>query len=759
MRKAILALAGAMLCLAGCGEKEADPNILTDVYAPVLEAGYTDIRKTDTGYYAVEYKNNIRDFYTISGETEAETYFRILELDGEGSILEETPLEPESWNAPSAVGDRGIYLFASENLYHMDWEGNVMSQISADSIRPAYVSDMAHLVVQETEKGLVVGWDDQCTVLTEDLAAAEQWEFSGAFEAMAVEGEAVWVVCAVQEDGETVWKLEKWEHGVSLESWILPEELWGLQRYGEGCEMIACEDGVLYGWSRARGVFRWAFGREDAEVETELSFSASSVSSSNVIGVQKLPGEDLYMLTHADLNRYDNFASPERQMQLMEKAPDKDLSEMMVLTLACVEPSENVEEAVLRFNRTHPDAYIRIVSYNQYSSMNDQMAGYDRFDLDLHTGLLEADILVNKTFSPMDLYPYMTGEIQPEDIAQCVKNSYEQEGKLLSFGPFLSFSSPIGRRDALDGMTHWDLETFLDFRDGLEEGEFLTEYLSRENADYLLFNNGLNCFFIRDGKACYDDPLYLRVLSFLAGLPEEGMAYFDRGINTMGALIAGETDQLLVEPGEENLYWNGKIKLYGHEYGNTQHIYNIGTLLRFCMELATTDVTLIGYPTIAESGVHMGYIGDSYCIPSTCKAPALAWEFVEDAVLGAIAEMESEIGGVLTQYPFTSLTEPYMQYLESMRGYQMRMSPERGGTAEGWDLEAVEGTMLLSVDDNIIPLIRHLYDSAGYTASVSKDIRLIVREEQSRYLAGAITAEECADIVQSRVSIYLSERE
>ena len=77
---------------------------------------------------------------------------------------------------------------------------------------------------------------------------------------------------------------------------------------------------------------------------------------------------------------------------------------------------------------------------------------------------------------------------------------------------------------------------------------------------------------------------------------------------------------------------------------------------------------------------------------------------------------------------------------------------------EGWDLEETEGTILLEIDGSILQQIRYLYENAGYSVSVPADIRKIVNEEQSRYLAGAISAEECADIVQSRVSIYLAEK-
>ena len=755
MKRIILVLA-AILFLAGCGKQEADPNILTGVYSPVWEEEYTMIRERDGGYYAIEYADTTWDYEVLHLGAEPEVYFHILELDEAGTVLRETPLD-KTFSAPSAVGDRGIYMIADETLYHIDWEGKVVSQTGWESIRPAYPSDFGKRVLYETENGLVAGWDKLCTVLAEDLTVVAQWELPKAFDAMAAEGEAVWTVYDIREDGETVWKLEKWEEGTVTESWPLPGEIASSLNMTSGNRMIACEDGWLYGWNKSAGVYRWEYGREEAAVETELSFASSGINGSNVRSVSKLPGKEQYMIRTAAYNPYNNFETPDEKGILVEKAPDKDLSQMTVLTLACYEGNTGMEDAVLRFNRTHPEAYIKIVTYSQYGTNEDSMAGYDRLDLDLNTGLLQADILLGKTFSPIDLYPYMTGEIRPEDIAQCVKNGNEKDGSLYAFAPFFTLSSLVGRTEALDSMTHWDLETFLDFAEGLEDGEYLMEYLSRSNADYTLFNNHVNRFFLQDGKACFTDPLYLRYLAFLAVLPAEGQEYFDHGINTMEQVIAGETDQLIVQEGDENLYYNGKIKLYNNEYGGGRQFRNLDSFLGICEELASDKITLIGYPSPAESGVQVTYSGSVYSIPSTCKDPALAWSFIEEAILYDIEALEEQTAHFPDQYPFTTLTAPYMRYLDTMAGYRMSMSRSTGQTGAGWELEETEDKVIWALDDHIFPQIRFLYENAGDTVSVPQDIRKIVNEEQSRYLAGAVSAEECADIVQSRVSIYLAE--
>ena len=182
-------------------------------------------------------------------------------------------------------------------------------------------------------------------------------------------------------------------------------------------------------------------------------------------------------------------------------------------------------------------------------------------------------------------------------------------------------------------------------------------------------------------------------------------------------------------------------------------------MLNICEELADADITLIGYPSTEASGVQVLYSGKSFSIPSTCRDPALAWEFIEDAILQEIAALDGQTAQFPDQYPFTSLTEPYMQYLDSMEGYQMSMHRLTGRTNFGKGLTETADTVVSELADTLFPLIRHLYETAGYTVSVPKDIRKIVNEEQSRFLAGAISAEECADIVQSRVGIYLAEHE
>jgi hypothetical protein len=72
---------------------------------------------------------------------------------------------------------------------------------------------------------------------------------------------------------------------------------------------------------------------------------------------------------------------------------------------------------------------------------------------------------------------------------------------------------------------------------------------------------------------------------------------------------------------------------------------------------------------------------------------------------------------------------------------------------------------LISITADMAEELETLLDSAGIPGcgdmwrGTPYDLRAIILEEEARYLAGAITAGQCADNIQSRVSIWLAEHE
>ncbi len=769
MRKFSLCILILLTCLlgTGCGQEGADPNLLTNIFAPVFPeiavenaTSVSQIQQTEKGYrYAISC-DNART--RVGDEPIVQTY-TIYDTDEDGVITRETPVDPDytSYNAITS-GQRGMYTIILENrdyvLCHLDWEGNVVSKVSCGDIRPkggTNTPETANLMggypLVETDEGLALCWGKICLLLNESLALTGEIPLPGTGQNVYFEDGTLWLV--YEEGGGRA--LGQVKDGEITASYPFPEGLEGVSRY-YWAKPIACEDGWLYGWNNTTGVVRWQFAAEEETVEQVISFANSCISGQSVRSVSRL-SEKLYSVS---------TSAPDGtgvKLCLYEKAPDKDLSQMTVLTLACISPTTGLEELVFAFNAVHPDTYIRIVTYEQYNTAENPIGGYDRLEMDLTTGLLQADILLNQVFQPLDLYPLMTGNVGQEDLAPCVRNQYEEDGKLYQIGSRFSVDVVAGRRDALGGMTGWTMEEFLTYAESLPEGEYLMEEVSRDTAGRMLFGSNQYAPFIQDGTASFENPLYLRYLTLLHSLPEESQQYMNHGKNNSAALLAGEIteDQLEIEEGGENLYYNGKIKL-----ARQGSVSSPDALLNLAETFGTSDLTLIGVPSEEGSGLQVRF-QDFYCIPATCQNPALAWEFLESALFTEDALPDAASMGwqdLRNHCCFRTLYQPYLDWTQTLEGYKMFQGLTYGGKQYGFDIALDENGqyggqpgILTTVDEGLLGLIAEIYETAGDTTHVPYEILEIAREEESRYLAGAISAEECARIVQSRVGIWLAE--
>lgn len=753
-----------ILCiLAGCSKTEDNPNLLKGIGMPVFE-GYSTLYETDDRYYAVEYRDTTYDYSVLIGDKDAEQYLKIITLDENGDVLGETEVKSETIASPAEVNNLGFYMKSDNSLYLVDWSGSIAA--ATEEVDPN--ADITALL-----NGCAVLDGDELTIFDENLAVTAEYELEVKPEVTAADGNDLWIVYQQKEDGETFRCLGKIDSGAIAESYRMPQNISAPNTLTNIRDMlIACEDGWLYGWNGSMGIYRWQYENESEEpvIETVISFPNSAIVSGSVTWVEKLPGEDRFVVTTAERHPYNTFRDPEVTYTLLEKVPDRDLSEMTVLTLACSVPSDEMQKAVNIFNRDHTDVYIKIVSYEEYGkTFHGTSVGfspnsaYDRMELDLNSGVLKADILLGHTVDPIDLYPYMTGEITPDDIAGCVKNTYEKDGTLTRIGTNFTLKTVAGKSENLGDMTSWTLEQFLDYCDTLEDGEYIMDAVGQDNYASAIFGDTVHASFITDGEAYFDDGLYVRYLNFIASLPEKQLELMDYDAgSTLSQLIAGvitpeevesRTD---IEATGENLYYNNKIKLFNTQIqGNLVRISNLRGLLDTCNYFDSEDVTFIGYPTNGASGTAVSFIGDTYSIQSSCDHPELAWEFIESAVLAASVQPDEDT----LLYEFTTLKEPYRDYLESLRGYRMCKSLERGSVTSGWELEIGDSPALLrEVNDRVIGIITDLYNNAGNTDSVYSEVKKIAAEEESRFLAGVISAEECADIVQSRVSIYLAEK-
>ena len=155
-------------------------------------------------------------------------------------------------------------------------------------------------------------------------------------------------------------------------------------------------------------------------------------------------------------------------------------------------------------------------------------------------------------------------------------------------------------------------------------------------------------------------------------------------------------------------------------------------------------------------------------VTSFCKAPELAWEYVRSAI---IPDYNEVWGGYRLFNGLPVLKSIYdsmaAQYYENFYEFGIYFSggmsygsgdPENPMTVD--DLRE-PGIIAHFTEEDAANLKDFLDKNVGFSASssIANEINEIVEEEISSYTSGAKSAEECAKVVQSRVSIWLSEHE
>ena len=757
----------AMLFLAGCGKTE-NTGIITGIFAPVTENILPDSVVRTSGLWPVEDGYACLWYTSPSNPAEGqESDYKLAftHMDREGSILRELSLPAVSPDKTYAC-DSGVYFAALDPesgdtmLIRYSWEGEKTASVSLDTLGVSLPQNSHTLLMTETPEGIAYMYGKSCLLLDDQLTETGRITLPGSGLGVYQDGETLWV--AYTEKG--VKTIARTEGSAVAESFPLPERFEDYSEY-DPTTLIACRDGWLYAWDK-HNIIRWQIGTwsDGAEpvVEEYLSFVNSGVSRASIEKILLHPDGNV------SLAGYRTDGSNSMYAGLYISQPDRELAEITCLYLITWGIDDDTVEMVHRFNRDNPDLMIVINDYARFDNAEDWRAGYKRMVMDVSNGLVQADMIccteLDSVIACQDLYPLMTGEVKPEDLWGCIRNTYEKDGALCSLPREFTLNGLVGKTEYLNGMTGWNMEEMLTWLEALPADVHVLDSFSRDDHYFSLSGwVGYHAFF-RDGQADFDSPLYRRYLDYIITLPETRITYSrkEAAALAVNSMLAGGVETEIPEGYMENLYQDGTIRLYNASLQS----------LRYYLELFTVfhseDITCIGYPVSEGSGMVLepsALMG----IPVNSTNPEKAWEFLEACLLSAGEEKTyaHDIDGI--QEKFASVKRIAMAEWERYLGYTY-FTRYTGGTQFEKDMKPdgdgrYDGTpgMAVVIDEDLLTGLENLLETAGVNGcggtyrGIPLDMREILWDEEGRYLAGAVTAEECADNIQSRIGIYLAE--
>ena len=443
-----------------------------------------------------------------------------------------------------------------------------------------------------------------------------------------------------------------------------------------------------------------------------------------------------------------------------------------VLTYAVLNPLSKTEERNIQiFNKSHPDAQIKVLDYSDEGGIERLMTqlalGWVPDIMELHR-LRDND--EKPTYNPYarygaekiggksssegeywlpyrqlarkgyleDLWPYIENDpdLGREGVLEAPLKAAEVDGGLYMLFSEVYIDTLAGAESLVGDRDRWTTEELLEVFSTMSDGSTILRCnVTRWEAYSKLFSSGLDRYIDWETCQCsFDNDEFRSMVEFLGAFPTEFKTTLTR-------------DELLRE-----IVWR---RLEGEQMLETVIIDHMLDIPYMDAEFGGKRVAFVGYPTEdGSSGSFFNIYGTTLAMASTCQNKEVAWEFIGDLIRQAYS-----VGKMKEMHWDLTLMLPIN-----------RKSYENGNTADLRITKGRMGSFLYSFPGgpNLKLEMPTTEDLRRFEELVERTKRLrwpddalsdIVWEALGPYFAGDRTLDETIQLIDNRVGLYLKEQQ
>lgn len=466
----------------------------------------------------------------------------------------------------------------------------------------------------------------------------------------------------------------------------------------------------------------------------------------------------IYSLTMTGENEFAAAMTDENgsTMKLLTEADISVLESKTVIRVANLVAGDMTNSTARAYNSAKPDSPYRVEvkDYGNASSLYDDRI--TNLQQDILSGNAPDIITFNSEITPgsfgaresifVDLYTLLDNdtELNREDFLDGYLEGLDFNGKLLQISPCFTFKTMVVKDKFLDGLTSWNYDQFAERINAIPEEMKITQWANMKLENNFLKIVDYSEFVDYENAVCdFENEGFIKALNIVRdnhiGLTLEE---YDSWMNESGGFDAYNQGQ----------YINDNCMIYEMDLGGWY------TLRQTLHAQFNEPATLVGYPNENGNGSFvvplecMGIMANSPCIDG-------AWDFIKTVYFSE--EFYSNKNGVYGSWYYPTVEEYYIKQLEEQKN--ATYTDENGETIRG------DNFWIGPDSDDFITYYEFTdeecekYDKIVREAA--KDVRQgdnviynIIREETMPFFEGEYTAEKTAEIIQNRVSIYLSEK-
>ena len=399
------------------------------------------------------------------------------------------------------------------------------------------------------------------------------------------------------------------------------------------------------------------------------------------------------------------------------------LAEKTEITLGALFVNPLLQNAIHQFNNTSTTHYISVIDYSSNTTPDDTQGALLRFTTEITTGKIP-DILI-LTGTPfdrlialdllVDLYSYLDSdpELSRHSLMENVLKANERNGKLFLINQTFSVITIVGNPSVLGEYPGWTIEEFIAIFDENPQADipFGPGFTKHDFLWRLLYFNLYEYIDMDSKTADFANADFIELLEF---------------INTFPSAF----DDFVYDP-----LLGRELKAEGRQI---MDVFNVRLQdLRTQKEAFGGEIVFKGWPTSDRNGNRF-ITHDGVAITTRASDKDGAWEFVRTLLMEDL-QRDHFVGFPINKVVFNERILKDMEPFSFMHNGQIiTVEPTREDA------------------DDIVALINSTTKITAHGSDVT--LGNIIIESATDFFDGRITAQDAARIIQSRVSIFLSEQ-
>lgn len=777
--------AGAMF--TGCGDSASSNTAVVSQEDAMKALAYkiTDVTVDYNIYNTVSYVNGY--YYTQISDyrKEDDNYYydsKIIVLDESGELIREIPVYQQT--DPDSYGGINGSIFVDDN-------GNVSCFVYSSTYTDDTYNETTEFVTFDSNG------NETKRVDASNLYHIDDDDYDSWFSSAIVDNDGNIIlnlgsyIQVCDSEGNQLFKTDKltgdngWINSIFLTNTGIPAiSLYTWDENGSENKIIEIDVaakalGNEYAISRSNTLFNGS-GDYIAYYSSDTGISgirADNLQSETVINLLNL-GVDNSNVNSFSVNQDGSFSvmandysSSEVRTTISKLEPidASEVKERTAITLGCYYLSWNIRSQVADFNRTNDDYVIFCTTYSENNDTSDYDAAVKNFNNEILAGNVP-DILLIDSSMPYDsyaekglfadMYTLMEkdDEISKDDFYSNILEALESDGKLYEITPAVDIMGYAGKTSVVGNENTLSIEKCNELAAALGETTYiLGDNLTTEASSFI--NNVIvySDFIDYDKGTCsFDTPEFKAALEYAKQFPVE----------------------IDYESIYNDDYWIESEMAIRKNLALFQSVYlsEFSSYKQYRYGYIGEEFTMMAYP---GSYLNEGSSGTMFspsielAISSKSKYKDGAWEFIKYILNNTVDEetlyiYNEQLGeNIATDekvYTTDYYSFPIMKtQLEKLRSSAMRKDYyiDADGNEQAYDYSYYIGNEEIKLEnlteedlDKVVDILSSTNRVYRYNSSVID----IVNEETASFFNGTKSADETAAMIQSRISLYLSEQ-